>query len=74
MAAQLSDRGPPRRGRSPGREREIGAGDAQRVAVLTEVRAPDGMRASGQAAAPTLVEKGATVLVVDRQPEVLEGE
>jgi uncharacterized protein (DUF1330 family) len=43
--------------------------------VLTEaVRDPDGMRAYGQAAAPTLAESGATVLVVDRQPEVLEGE
>jgi uncharacterized protein (DUF1330 family) len=43
--------------------------------VLTEaVRDPEGMRAYGQAAAPTLDEHGATVLVVDRRPEVLEGE
>lgn len=43
--------------------------------VLTEVvRDPDGMRAYGQMAAPTLAESGATALVVDPKPEVLEGE
>ena len=43
--------------------------------VLTEViHDPDGMNAYFQAAAPTMVESGATVLVVDQQPEVLEGE
>jgi uncharacterized protein (DUF1330 family) len=42
--------------------------------VVTElIQDPDGMHAYGQAAGPSLVEGGATVLVVDRQPAVIEG-
>jgi uncharacterized protein (DUF1330 family) len=43
--------------------------------ILTEVISdPDGMDAYGRAAGPSIREGGATVLVVERQPEVLEGE
>ena len=43
--------------------------------ILTEViRDPEGMRAYGAAAGPTLAQGGASVLVVDAQPEKLEGE
>jgi uncharacterized protein (DUF1330 family) len=44
--------------------------------VMTEViRDPKGMNAYGRAAAaPSLAEGGAMVLVADHQPEVLEGE
>ena len=43
--------------------------------ILTEViRDPDGMLAYSRAAGPSITESGAKVLVVDRQPDVLEGE
>jgi uncharacterized protein (DUF1330 family) len=43
--------------------------------IFTEViRDPDGMGAYGRAAGPSIREGGAKVLVVERQPEVLEGE
>ena len=43
--------------------------------ILTEViRDPEGMHAYGRAAGPSLTKGGAKVLVVDRQPEVLEGQ
>ncbi|HLM63330.1 MAG TPA: DUF1330 domain-containing protein [Acidimicrobiales bacterium] len=43
--------------------------------IMTEViRDPEGMRAYSRAAAPALAERGAKVLVADRQPEILEGE
>ena len=43
--------------------------------LLTEVvHDPEGMKAYSRMAAPSLAEAGATALVVDRGPEVLEGE
>jgi uncharacterized protein (DUF1330 family) len=43
--------------------------------VMTEViQEPFGLPAYGQVAGPSLVEGGATVLVADRQPDVIEGE
>jgi uncharacterized protein (DUF1330 family) len=43
--------------------------------IVTEViRDPEGMEAYSRAATPTIAGSGATVLVVDRKPEVLEGE
>jgi uncharacterized protein (DUF1330 family) len=43
--------------------------------ILTEViRDREGMNAYGQAARPTLADSRASVLVVDSQPEILEGE
>jgi uncharacterized protein (DUF1330 family) len=43
--------------------------------ILTEVISdPDGMAAYSRAAGPSIREGGATVLVVERQPEVVEGE
>lgn len=48
---------------------------AKGYVILTElIHDPEGMRAYGQASLPSLAEGGAKVLVVDRQPEVLEGE
>jgi uncharacterized protein (DUF1330 family) len=43
--------------------------------IVTEViRDPEGMDAYSRAAGTSIAESGARVLVVDRQPEVLEGE
>ena len=43
--------------------------------ILTEViRDPEGMLAYGRAAGPSIRDSHAKVLVVDRQPDVLEGE
>ncbi|MGW1024255.1 DUF1330 domain-containing protein [Streptomyces sp. NPDC002577] len=43
--------------------------------ILTEaVRDPDGMAAYAQASAPSLAESGASILVADTQPQVLEGD
>lgn len=43
--------------------------------IVTEViHDPEGMRAYGRAAAPTLAAGGATVLVAESHPAVLEGE
>jgi uncharacterized protein (DUF1330 family) len=48
---------------------------AKGYVILTEViRDPEGMNAYGRAAGPSLSEGGGTALVVDRQPEILEGE
>ena len=43
--------------------------------IMTEViRDPEGMKGYSRASAPTIGEAGATPLVADHQPEVLEGE
>ena len=43
--------------------------------IITEtIHDPEGMKAYSEAAAGTLGDSGAKPLVVDRQPEVLEGE
>jgi uncharacterized protein (DUF1330 family) len=43
--------------------------------ILTEViRDPEGMQAYSRAAGPSIRESQAKVLVVDRQPDLLEGE
>ena len=43
--------------------------------IFTEVISdPDGMAAYGRAAGPSIRKGGAKVLVVERQPEVVEGE
>jgi uncharacterized protein (DUF1330 family) len=43
--------------------------------IITEtIHDPEGMKAYSEAAGPTLAGSGAKPLVVDRQPEVLEGE
>jgi uncharacterized protein (DUF1330 family) len=43
--------------------------------ILTEViRDPEGMQAYSRAAGPSITESQAKVLVVDRQPDILEGE
>jgi uncharacterized protein (DUF1330 family) len=43
--------------------------------ILTEaIRDRAGMDAYGQAAAPSMIGRSVSVLAVDRQPEVLEGE
>lgn len=43
--------------------------------IITEViHDPEGMRAYGKAAGPTLADNGVTVLAADANPQVLEGE
>lgn len=43
--------------------------------IFTElIRDPDGMDVYGQKAIPTMMQSGGSVLVVDDQPETLEGE
>lgn len=44
------------------------------VIVTEVVHDPDGMRAYGKAAGPTIAASGATVLAADASPQVLEGE
>ena len=44
------------------------------VIVTEAVKDPDGMRAYGRAAGPTIAQGGASVLAADPNPEVLEGE
>ena len=43
--------------------------------ILTEtIKDPEGMKAYGRAAGPTMAQSGASILVADHQPQVLEGE
>ncbi|OBY31056.1 DUF1330 domain-containing protein [Mycolicibacter kumamotonensis] len=43
--------------------------------ILTEaIKDPEGMLAYGKAAQPTMASGGATILAVETQPEVLEGD
>jgi uncharacterized protein (DUF1330 family) len=44
------------------------------VIVTEAIKDPAGMEAYGRAAAPSMVQAGANPLVVDTQPQVLEGE
>lgn len=44
------------------------------IIVSEAIHDPEGMKAYGEAAAPTIAEHDVSVLAVDRQVEVLEGE